>query len=45
MLLDNGEIRSAVGLANRLKKKIDNGEALSSDESYELLGRITSFYS
>lgn len=45
MLLDNGEIRSAVGLANRLKKKIDNGEALSSDESYELLGRIISFYS
>lgn len=45
MLLDDGEIRSAVGLANRLKKKIDNGDALSSDESYELLGRIISFYS
>ena len=44
MLLDNGEIRSAVGLANRLKKKIDNGEALSSDESYELVSRIVAYY-
>lgn len=44
MLLDNGEIRSAVGLANRLKKKIDNGEAQADDASYELVSRIVAYY-
>lgn len=44
MLLDNGEIRSAVGLANRLKKKIDNGEAQADDASYDLISRIVAYY-
>jgi len=44
-LLDNGEIRSAVGAANTLKAKIDSGKAMASDASYDVLGRITSFYS
>lgn len=44
-LLDSGSVRSAVGLAKTLKEKIDNGEAMAGDISYDLLGRITSFYS
>lgn len=44
-LLDNGEIRSAIGLASSLKEKIDRGESMASDISYDLLGRIISFYS
>lgn len=44
MLLDNGEVRTALGIANRLKKKIDDGTEMASDASYDLLGRITSFY-
>ena len=45
LLLDNGEIRSALGIANNTKEKIDRGQAMASDESYDLLGRITAFYS
>lgn len=44
-LLDNGEIRSAVGLARTLKEKIDRGESMASDSSYDLLGRVVSYYS
>lgn len=44
-LLDNGEIRSAVGLARALKEKIDRGESMASDSSYGLLGRVVSYYS
>lgn len=44
-LLDNGEIRSAAGLASSLKEKIDRGESMASDISYNLLERIVSFYS
>lgn len=44
-LLDNGDIRSAVGTARNLKDKIDKGQAMASEESYDLLGRIVSFYS
>ena len=44
-LLDNGEIRSAVGLARTLKEKIDRGESIASDSSYDLLGRVVSYYS
>lgn len=44
-LLDNGEIRSAVGLARTLKEKIDRGESVASDSSYGLLGRVVSYYS
>lgn len=44
-LLDQGEIRSAVGLANKLKEKIDRGDAMADDADYELIGRVVSFYS
>lgn len=43
-LLDEGEIRSAYSMANKLKEKIDNGEAMADDVDYSLLGRIVSFY-
>lgn len=44
-LLDNGDIRSAVGVASSLKKKIDEGSAMADDIDYELIGRVVSFYS
>lgn len=43
-LLDNGEIRTAVGMANDLKKRIDEGSAQADDIDYELIGRIVSYY-
>ena len=42
--LDNGEIRSAVGLANKLNRQINSGEAMASDETYDLLGRVIAYY-
>lgn len=44
MLLDQGEIRTAYGMAKSLKDKVDNGEAMADDVDYSLLGRIVSFY-
>lgn len=44
MLLDQGQIRTAVGLANRLKKQVDKGEAQAADEDYELASRIVAYY-
>lgn len=44
-LLDQGEVRTAVGLANSLKEKIDRGEAMADDIDYDLIGRVVSFYS
>lgn len=43
-MLDGGDIRSAVGIANKLKEKIDNGDAMADDVDYELIGRVVSFY-
>lgn len=43
-LLDDGEVRTAVGIANDLKDKIEKGEAQADDVDYELIGRIVSFY-
>lgn len=43
-LLDNGEIRSAVGVANDLKDKINKGEAQADDIDFELIGRVTSYF-
>lgn len=43
-MLDNGEIRTAVGIANKLKEKIDMGEAMADSLDYELIGRVVSFY-
>lgn len=44
-LLDNGQIRAAVSVANKIKEKIDKGNAMSDDVDYELISRIVSFYS
>lgn len=43
-LLDQGEVRMALGVANNLKQKIDKGEAIADDADYELIGRIVAFY-
>ena len=44
-LLDHGEIRAALGLANKLKDKIDRGEAQADDIDYELIGRVIAYFS
>lgn len=44
-LLDDGNIRSAIGVANRLKKKIDEGGAEADDIDYELISRVVAYYS
>ena len=43
-LLDNGQVRTAVGIANGLKEKVDKGEAMADDIDYDLIGRVVSFY-
>lgn len=43
-MLDNGQIRTAVGIASKLKDKIDSGGAMADDVDYELIGRVVSFY-
>lgn len=43
-LLDDGQIRTAVGVANKIKDKIDRGEAMADDVDYDLIGRVVSFY-
>ena len=45
MLLDNGEIRTAFGIANKLKEQIDRGEHIADDVDYEMIGRIVAYYS
>lgn len=45
MLLDDGQIRTAYGLANKLKDKIENGEAMADDVDYELICRIVAYNS
>ena len=44
-LLDQGQIRSALGLANKMKDKIDRGEAQADDIDYELIGRVVAYFS
>ncbi len=43
-LLDNGQIRTAIGVANKIKEKIDKGENQADDIDYELISRVVSFY-
>ena len=43
-MLDSGQIRTAVGVANRIKDKIDRGDAMADDIDYELISRVVSFY-
>ena len=42
-LCDSGQIRSAVGMAKKIKTQIDDGEHIASDEDYALLGRVASY--
>ncbi len=44
VLLDEGRIREAVGIANDLKEKINKGSAMADDIDFELIGRVTSYY-
>ena len=43
-LLDGGDVRAAVGVANDLKDKIDRGDAMADDIDYETIARVVSFY-
>ena len=44
-LVEEGQIRTAFGLAGKLKDKIDRGENQADEASYELISRIVSYYS
>lgn len=43
-LLDDGQNRTAYGIASKLKEKIDRGDAQASDDDYELIGRVVAFF-
>lgn len=43
-MLDSGQTRTAVGVANKIKDKIDRGDAMADDIDYELISRVVSFY-
>lgn len=43
MLSEVDNIRAAVGVAKQIKKKIDEGENIASEDDYELIGRVASF--
>ena len=44
-LLDDGQVRTAFSLANKLKDKIDRGEAQADDIDYEMIGRVVAYFS
>lgn len=44
-LLDAGELRTAFGVASKLKKQIDRGEHISDDIDYEMIGRVVAYFS
>ena len=43
MLVADDQIRTAIGMAQKLKKKIDDGEAMAEPEDYAVLGRIVAY--
>ena len=43
-LLDDGQVRTAVGAASKLKEKIDQGLAQADDIDYDLIARVVSFF-
>lgn len=43
MLSFNDNIRGAIGVAVRIKKKIDDGEQMANAEDYELIERVANF--
>ena len=42
-LADNDEIRAAIGIARQMKKQIDDGEHIATDDDYALIGRVAAF--
>lgn len=42
-LVANDKIRTAIGAAQKLKKKIDDGEGMASPEDYAIIGRIVAY--
>ena len=42
-LVDDDQIRTAIGMAKKLKEQIDNGEHIAEPEDYAVLGRIVSY--
>ena len=42
-LVGDDQIRTAIGIATKLKKKIDDGEAMAEPEDYAVLGRIVAY--
>lgn len=42
-LVESDQIRTAIGLAQKLKKKIDSGEGMASPEDYAIIGRIVAY--
>lgn len=42
-MANGDQVRAAYGLAQKLKKQIDNGEHIASDEDYALIGRVAAF--
>ena len=43
VLLDDGQVRTAFGLASKLKEQIDKGEHQADSVDYDLLGRIIAY--
>lgn len=43
-LLDDGQVRTAVSVANKLKKKIDEGLAQADDVDYDLISRVVAYF-
>ena len=44
MLLDSGNVRTALSVANNLKKRIDEGSAMADDNDAELIGRVVAYF-
>lgn len=44
MLLDEGQVRTALSVANSLKKKLDVGEAMADDADADLIGRVVAYF-
>jgi hypothetical protein len=43
LLVSRDEIRTAIGAAQRLKQRIDNGETMASPEDYAVIGRVVAY--
>ena len=43
MLSNNDEISTAIGMAKKMKRQIDEGEHIASDDDYALIGRVVAY--